>query len=498
MKELIGEYRDLVEALPAALRSNALLGVLPHIEEFVSGYEDHRRSEGVADFDDILIWARNVLRDNLDVRHYFQGRFQALLIDEFQDTDPIQVEIATYLTAEEQDKTDWRKLVPSEGKLFVVGDPKQSIYRFRRADIGIYDQVKRYLLADGLREIVQNFRSSKPLIEWINRTFDSLFVEAEGLQPANVELKASHRGVKMDRPPVVVVRGHDKELDADGVRQKEAEAVAALLREATAGDAKERWPVRDPATGEVREATPGDVAILLPTRAGLDAYEHSLARAGLPFRHEGSRDYFERDEVRDFVFLLQAIDDPLDRLALIGALRSSAFGCSDDDIVIHRGSGGSWDYRSETESDSERVTEAMGRLRKLHWRRTKLSLPELVQEVLDRSRMVEFALTLPDGPQAAANLLGIVDQARSFTAAGGGGPRAFTRWLAQNAERQAEEVDTDIAEEGDDVIRLLTMHGSKGLEFPIVVLANLATGDRNQVEPVPEGGGLATALSRRG
>ena len=162
-------------------------------------------------------------------------------------------------------------------------------------------------------------------------------------------------------------------------------------------------------------------------------------------------------------------------LALIGALRSSAFGCSDDDIVIHKGSGGSWDYRSETESDSERVTEAMGRLRKLHWRRTKLSLPELVQEVLDRSRMVEFALTQPDGPQAAANLLGIVDQARSFTAAGGGGPRAFTRWLAQNAERQAEEVDTDIAEEGDDVIRLLTMHGSKGLEFPIVVLANLAT-----------------------
>src|SRR3954447_16861583 len=434
MKELIGEYRDLAEDLPAALRSNALLGVLPHIEEFASDYETYRRSEGVADFDDILIWARNVLRDNLDVRHYFQGRFQALLIDEFQDTDPIQVEIATYLTAEGQDKTDWRKLIPSEGKLFVVGDPKQSIYRFRRADIGIYDQVKHYLLADGLREIVQNFRSSKPLIEWINRTFDSLFEEEEGLQPANVELRATHAGVKMARPPVVVVRCHNKDLNADGVRHKEAEAISALLREATAGDEQERWPVRDPATGEVREATPGDVAILLPTRAGLDAYENSLARAGLPFRHEGSRDYFERDEVRDFVFLLQAIDDPLDRLAVIGALRSSAFGCSDDDIVIHKGSGGSWDYRSETESDSERVTEAMGRLRKLHWRRAKLSLPELVQEVLHCSRMVEFALTLLDGPQAAANLLGIVDQARSFTAAGGGGPRAFTRWLAQNAE----------------------------------------------------------------
>ncbi len=116
MKELIGEYRDLVEALPAALRSNALLGVLPHIEEFVSGYEDHRRSEGVADFDDILIWARNVLRDNLDVRHYFQSRFQALLIDEFQDTDPIQVEIATYLTAEEQDKTGLAEAGPQRGQ----------------------------------------------------------------------------------------------------------------------------------------------------------------------------------------------------------------------------------------------------------------------------------------------------------------------------------------------------------------------------------------------
>ena len=171
------------------------------------------------------------------------------------------------------------------------------------------------------------------------------------MQPANVPLEAVDVELPLERSPVIVMRGGNDQLDATGVRAAEARATASLLRRAVMD---ERWPVRDRATGEVREACWRDVAILLPTRTGLETYEEALALAGVPYRHEGSRDYFRRQEVRDLIALLRAIDDPSDRLSLIGALRSSAFGCSDEDLVVHLGSGGAWDYR---------VTKAEGRVR---------------------------------------------------------------------------------------------------------------------------------------
>src|SRR6185312_11429824 len=158
------EYRD-------ALRCDALLGILPLVEVFVHDYSERRRGAGQAEFDDLLIWARDLLRDQRDVRRYFQRRFNCVLIDEFQDTDPLQVEIALYLTSDGDEHTDWRQLTPVPGKLFVVGDPKQSIYRFRRADIAIYEWVKNQVLADGVQVIVQNFRSVDGVIGWLNDAF---------------------------------------------------------------------------------------------------------------------------------------------------------------------------------------------------------------------------------------------------------------------------------------------------------------------------------------
>jgi ATP-dependent helicase/nuclease subunit A len=228
------------------------------------------------------------------------------------------------------------------------------------------------------------------------------------------------------------------------------------------------------------------VAILLPARTGLEAYETAFAAVGIPYRHEGSRDYFQRQEVRDLVALLQAIDDPSNRLAIVTPLRSSAFGCSDDDLVIHKAGGAPWDYRVDELSQSAAVAEGFAALREWHRLRARRSLPQLVRAVVEESKLVEFALTLPDGAQAAANLLAIVDQGRAFSAAGGGGLRPFARWLIDHTEEELPGLDAGIAEETDDVVRLMTMHGSKGLEFPIVVLANLGSRGQNVSEPVPE------------
>ncbi|MBA3840486.1 MAG: UvrD-helicase domain-containing protein, partial [Thermoleophilaceae bacterium] len=137
MKRVVKEMAERLGTLQAELRTDALTGVLPLVEEFATGFERERRREGRADFDDLLIWARDLLREDLGVREYFQRRYRCLLVDEFQDTDPIQAELVMYLVADARSAEDWRELRPEPGKLVVVGDPKQSIYRFRRADIGI-------------------------------------------------------------------------------------------------------------------------------------------------------------------------------------------------------------------------------------------------------------------------------------------------------------------------------------------------------------------------
>src|SRR5207244_2572828 len=138
---------------------------------------------------------------------YFQDRFQRVFVDEFQDTDPLQAELVMYVAGEGVAEGDWRALQPGPGRLFIVGDPKQSIYRFRRADIGVYDDVKAGPLAGTVKSIVQNFRSHPGIIAWVNGVFDRLLVEEIGVQPANTPLAPLPSGVDAGRAPVVVVHG---------------------------------------------------------------------------------------------------------------------------------------------------------------------------------------------------------------------------------------------------------------------------------------------------
>lgn len=486
-KEICEELSEAVEEIKRALRAEAIAGLLPLAEEFVRDYTEQRRRTGRAEFEDLLIWARDLLRDRPEVRRYFRERFRCILVDEFQDTDPLQVEILLYLCGEEPDGTaarDWRELRPAPGRLFLVGDPKQSIYRFRRADISIYEWVKRHVLPGDLCTITQNFRSLSGVIDWVNGCFQHIIAPLDGVQAGYVPL-APWPQARLDLPraPVVVVH-HEMDGSADDVRRQEATTLAALLRQAVEVEA---WPVRDPETGEVRPARWRDIAILVPSRTGIEIYEEALAEAGIPYRHEGGRSFFQRQEVRELINCLRAIDDPGDRLSMVAALRSGAFGCSDEEIFLAANAmGADFDYRREPPPGHAAVADGMHALRTLHTLRHRLPLPELVRRVIDATRLIEYALTLPQGDQAAANLLKVVDQARAFAAARGGGLRAFVRWLDTATSRSTEEEDADVAEAGDDVVRLLTIHAAKGLEFPIVALANLQGRDARVNNVIPD------------
>ncbi|MEX0750980.1 MAG: UvrD-helicase domain-containing protein [Dehalococcoidia bacterium] len=481
VKACFGVVSKLLEGAKSDMREAAVADLLEWLQGFVFFYDERRRKAGKADFDDLLVWARDLVRDNAEVRAYFQQKYRCVLVDEFQDTDPLQVELIVLLCAEGA-AIDWRRAKLREGSLFVVGDPKQSIYRFRRADIAMYDDVKRHVFGGAPVRITQNFRSVDGVIGWVNDTFDELFEETPGVQPPYVPL--SHHPEYISEDAITLVGGTAAGSKASDVRLAEAEAIASLVRERVAGGG---WRVREgKAAQPQRPARFGDIVVLIPSRTELVIYEEAFARAGVPYRHEGGRTFFTRQEVRELVAVLRAIDDPADGVATVAALRSAAFGCSDEDLLLHKVNGGRFDFISMDDKWSGPVAESLHTLRRLArkrhaWtdangvKRSPLTLSELVRAVLDATRLVEFAMLQPQGEQVAANLLKVIDQARTYAEASGGGLRGFVRWLKENVTRTTDETDAPISEETDDVVRIVTVHAAKGLEFPIVVFANMGT-----------------------
>ena len=290
-----------------------------------------RRAAGELEFHDLLVLARKVLADPVqgpEVRASLHQRYQRLLLDEFQDTDPIQIELAVRIAAADPahaDEPGWADVQVRPGHLFVVGDPKQSIYRFRRADIGTFLQAQHRFAAGGrdLVELTANFRTVEPVISWINDTFDALMSEPPERdvpvpsQPRFVALDAE-RADPPSGPPMAVLgtEAHPPGSRADVLRTAEAADVAHAVTVAL----RERWAVRD---GDGwRDARLGDVTILVPARTSLPFLEQALEGAGIPFRTESSSLVYASRAVRDLMMVLRAADDPTDHLRIVGALRT--------------------------------------------------------------------------------------------------------------------------------------------------------------------------------
>ncbi|MEX2599961.1 MAG: 3'-5' exonuclease, partial [Dehalococcoidia bacterium] len=427
------------------------------------------------------VWARDLLRDDIGVRDYFRHKFTHLLIDEFQDTDPIQAEIALYLaeevppgTRESQRPRRWEDIQPQSGKLFVVGDPKQSIYRFRQADITLVNRLRDILGVDTL-PLVQNFRSHRPVIEWANHVFGQWMVEGEG-QPPYAPLHWKWEVAEDSRlGPAVHALGGPLPLKMPEVRRAEARAVARLMQRIRA----EGWQVRDgeePGGGaRFRPALYRDVCLLVPRRTGLlRDLELTLEDAGVPYRLESASLVFDTQEVRDLLNCLEAVDNPVDGVALVAALRSPAFACSDVDLVSHLDGGGRLDYlRPGSNAPEGPVSDSLHALAEYHEQARWQSFPMLVERFVRGRKLLELALDHPRPREQWRRYQFVIDRARAFAEAGGTSLRAFLQWMREQQEEHARAVETPVPEGDEDAIRVLTIHGSKGLEFPIVVLADL-------------------------
>lgn len=476
-KELVAEVAGAV----AAFTDATLRPLARWIAERVVRDARARAARGTLEFHDLLVLSRELLRTDEGVRASLQAAFPRLLLDEFQDTDPIQVELAVRIAAGADGGAPvWRDVRVPPGSLFVVGDPKQSIYRFRRADIRTFLGVRSWMGPEAGATLSTNFRTAAPILDWVNGVFGELIQAVDGAQPAYVPLDA-HRAAVSSGPAVTVLAPAPHEdlprSSASILREREAADVAGTLARAHA----EGWTVHDERTKAERAMRWGDVAILVPARTSLPFLEEALEHRGIPYRAESSSLVYSAPEVRDLMAAARAVADPGDQLAVVTALRSPLYGCGDDDLWTWRRDGGSFHLLAPREDgdgldDAHPVALALAHLREVHrWSRWATPSEVLGRLVADRRMLEVPAHQLPRARDVWRQLRFVVDQARAWSEVEHGGLRAYLTWAARQADESSRVAEAVLPETDVDAVRIMTVHAAKGLEFPVVALSGLTS-----------------------
>ena len=451
---------------------------LAFLRPAVGFYAERRRAEARLNFQDQLMLTARLLRDNPEVRRYFRRRFHPILVDEFQDTDPIQAEILFLLTGTSETEKDWTRLAPAPGSLFLVGDPKQSIYRFRRADIDIYNLVRDRIEASGGETLAlsANFRSLGAIADWVNPLFDpgrgGVFPAAADAYQAGFMPLETVRG--RGRGPLSGVRKitvpavpHHRKEDIAGF---DAARVAGFIAWALAGNLR-----LDDGAGGDRPAEPGDFLVLFRYKDRMSRYARRLEERGIPFEIAGSDAFAENAEIREVMNLLRALDDPDDPVASVAVLRGMFFGLSDQDLLDHRAAGGGFCFLAEAggPAGSARIRSAFGALRA--WRELVTRVPPSValETIIQDSGLLTHLVTTEMGSSRAGNVLKLIEVLRgresedmtSFAAA----VAFLDEWVGA---MPVEEMS--LAPGRRNAVRLMNLHKAKGLEAPVVWLANPA------------------------
>jgi ATP-dependent exoDNAse (exonuclease V) beta subunit len=458
-----------------------------------------RQRAGQLEFHDLLVLARALLRHGRHgpaVRRALHTRYQRLLLDEFQDTDPIQIELAVRIAAAHPDgdgagTTAWDEVEVTPGQLFIVGDPKQSIYRFRRADISVFmAAAERFGTGAGAAvELTANFRTVGPVIEWVNTTFATLMAEPDDIdlplpsQPRYIALEATRETPGVGAAVSVLGRvEHPQTWLADEVRAAEADEVASTVARAL----NEAWEVDD-GNGGWRGARLGDVTVLVPARTSLPFLEDALDRAGIAFRAESSSLVYASRAVRDLLMVLRAVDDPTDYLRIVAALRTPLLACGDDDLFrfkVERH--GRWSYladQPDTVPEDDPVRAGLAYLRSLYDERHWLAPSELLDRIARDRRALELGFAEGRPRDVWRRLRFVIDQARAWIEATGGNLRQYLRWVQLQTAEGARVAEAILPESDDDAVRIMTIHSAKGLEFPITIVSGLSTVPQGRAAP---------------
>ena len=430
--------------------------------------------QGWISFDGLLARARTLLLEHPLVRERIKRDYRAVLVDEFQDTDPVQYEIILAVSERQGSQAaHWHAMTLEPGKLFIVGDPKQSIYAFRRADIEAFDRVVEKVTVDGgvAQTLTTNFRSDVAVLEPVNEVFDRLFERQPLVQPANVRLdvRPQRRQASIEpgvRLSVTTPDGEAETFDAAGATRAESEVLARWLND----EVLSRPSVK-----------PGHIALLFRKLTQADAYLDALRRHDIPYVIEGEKHFYRRQEVIDLVNLLRVLDHPHDEIALAGLLRSPLGGLTDRELYelkqaghfnyLHAMSLGSWSH-----ARAAAVRRLYDHLAWLHRAIAMLPLAEAIALMFDRLPILDLAAASLHGEQAVANLMKVKQTAASLADRPHMTLSGFVELMIARLDEQPDESESPLAEESLEAVHVLTIHKAKGLEFPIVVLPGLHQG----------------------
>ena len=488
--EALGQRDDVKADLDAFLEdadADLAVKLQGDLAPAVEGYERLKEREGKLDFLDLLIRVRDMIRDHDDVRVQLQDRFTHFFVDEFQDTDPLQVEILMLLASNDPDVTAYQDAEPKAGKLFIVGDPKQSIYRFRRADVMLYEQTKSHLASYGAEvlHLTTSFRSLPQIQDCVNAAFEPHMRGAEDGSQATYVALDPNREDWTDQPSLValpVPRPYSNfgQVRNYAIEQSYPDGVGAfvdwLLNES-------EWQVteRDDANTP-QPIKPRHVCILFRRYQSFFSdvtrnYVRALEARHIPHVLVGGRSFHEQEEIQAIRNALAAIEWPDDTLRVYATLRGPLFAFQDDVLLNFRHqSGGSLhplrEYeREELDDPSLLVADALEMLGRLHAGRNRKAISATLSELLDKVRAQAGMAIGANGDQALANLFRMIERAHRFERRGASSFRAFVELLEDEADSGATQ-DAALIEEGTEGVRMMTAHRAKGLEFPVVILAD--------------------------
>ncbi len=478
LQSLDGFAADADADLAALLRDE--------LRDTIERYAQLKIRNGSLDFLDLLLRARNLIRDSDEVRGEFQQRFTSIFVDEFQDTDPLQAEILLLLASRDPLERDWTFVRPVPGKLFIVGDPKQSIYRFRRADVGTYRTVCDQLIRHGAQAVrlTTSFRSVPHIQRAVNAAFAPLMTgDPDTLQAAYVELSPS-RAQPSDQPSVIALPVPEpygkRNISGAAIEKSLPDAVGAFvdwLLNHSGWKVTERRSGGQPVNVEARH-----VCLLFRrfVSYGEDmtrGYVDALEARGIKHLLVGGRAFHDREEIETLRAALAAVEWPDDELSVFATLKGALFAIGDEELLEYR-------YLPDVRGfhpfhvpgtlpdHLAPIGEALRLLAALHRRRNRRPVAETIMRLLDATRAhVGFALRRA-GEQVLANVLHVAELARQYELAGGISFRGFVDEL-KSAAQAGQAAEAPIVEEGSDGVRLMTVHKAKGLEFPVVILADM-------------------------
>jgi exodeoxyribonuclease-5 len=472
--------------LRQAVAARVLADVVATVRPVLDRFQHYKRSAALIDFDDLIFAARDLLRRHEDVRAALATRYAHLLVDEFQDTDPLQTEIFWRLCGEPPagiDASDWTNFRIRPGALFVVGDPKQAIYRFRGADVAAYIAAREALLRQDpncILSISTNFRSCAPILHYVNERFAPVLAVERG-QPGFTALDAFHpgrEGLCVAALDIEVADEHGK-ASSEQRRDGEAEAVADMCARLIGNEG-----IIDRKAGGRRPCRAGDIALLAPTGTELWRYEEALEQRGIPVATQAGKGLFRRQEIQDLIALTRVLADQRDTLALGALLRGPLVGLTEEELLDV-----AWElprYGEAPEAlprlalgvEPENIRHPLARdvIEKLQAlrRRIHASTPyDLLSQAVDVLRLRPILLQRHGGQaeRALANVDLYLSLSRPYAVRG---LRAFAEAMTAAWEGRAAAVEgrPDAQEEA---VTLYTMHAAKGLEWPIVVPINTAT-----------------------